>query len=138
MMEASLVVHVVHMYLEQWTQHLTTQMKNIKDAICSQLATPSTSAAIDPTSTLFADQMKYAKHIKPNECRMEAMKSKMESFLASLSDSEQEEGKGAKKETRKIERGKEAQEVHKKMCEKAIDNMDLLSKVDSYLEKLKK
>jgi len=40
--------------------------------------------------------MQYAKRISPNERRMEAVKRKMESeFLASSSNSEEEEGQGS-------------------------------------------
>ena len=88
--------------------------------------------------------MQYARRITPNERRVEAVKRKMESeFLASSSNSEEEEGQGSKKKkNRKIDVAKEAQEAHKKMCEKAMDTMDsvksILSKVDLYLDKAKK
>ena len=49
-------------------------------------------------------------------------------FLASSSGSDKEEGQGAKKKTRKMGLAKEAQEAHKKMCEKAKNTMDPLSK----------
>lgn len=145
-MEAGLPGHVVHMYLDQSTDRLTQRMKNIvRNALRSpQTATPSTSTAIDATSTLIANKMQYAKRISPNERRVEAVKRKMESeFLASSSNSEEEEGQGSKKKkNRKIDVAKEAQEAHKKMCEKAMDTMDsvktILSKVDLYLDKAKK
>ena len=88
--------------------------------------------------------MQYAKRITPNKCRVEAVKRKMESeFLASLSNSEEEEGQGSKKKkNRKIDVAKEAQEALKKMCEKAMDTIDfvrtILSKVDLYLDNAKK
>jgi len=66
--------------------------------------------------------MQYAKRISPNECRMEAVKRKMESeFLASSSNSEEEEGQGSKNKEKKtnIDVSKEAQEAHKTMCEKS-------------------
>ena len=107
-----------------------------------QTATPSTSTAMDATSTFIANKMQYAKRITPNESRVEAVKRKMESkFLASLSNSKEEECQGSKKKNKKIHVAKEAQEAHKKMCEKAMDTMDsvksILSKVDLYLDKMK-
>ena len=147
-MEAGLPGHVVQCtYLDQSTDRLTQRMKNIvRNALHSpQIATPSTSTAIDATSTLIANKMQYAKRITPNECRVEAGKRKMESeFLASSSNSEEEDGQGSKKKTknRKNDVAKEAQEAHKKMCEKAMDTMDsvksIVSKVDLYLDKAKK
>ena len=148
MREAGLPGHVVHMYLDQSTDRLTQRMKTIvRNALRSpQTTTQSTSTAIDATSTLIANKMQYAKRITPNERRMEAVKRKMENeFLASSSNSEEEEGQGSKKKkkkNRKIDVAKEAQEAHKKMCEKAMDTMDfvksILSKVDLYLDKAKK
>ena len=146
-MEAGLPGHVVHMYLDQSTDRLTQRMTTIvRNALRSpQAATPSTSTSIDETSTLIANKMQYAKKITPNERRMEAVKRKMDSeFLASSSNSEEEEGQGSKekKKKRTIDVAKEAQEAHKKMCEKAMDTMDsvksILSKVDLYLDKAKK
>ena len=110
-----------------------------------QAARPSTSTAIDETSTLITNKMQYAKRISPNERRMGAVKRKMESeFLASSSNSEEEEGQGSQNKEKKNSciKGVEAQEAHKKMCEKAMDTMDsvksILSKVDLYLDKAKK
>jgi len=59
-------------------------------------------------------------------------------FLASSSNSKEEEGQGSKnkRKKRKIDVSKEAQEAHKKMCEKSMGTMD--SKVDFYLDKAKK
>ena len=147
--EAGLPGHVVHMYLDQSTDRLIQRMTSIvRNALRSpQTTTQSTSTAIDTTSTLIANKMQYAKRITPNELRMEAVKRKMENvFLASSSSSEEEEGQGSKKKkkkkNRKIDVAKEAQEAHKKMCEKARDTMDsvksILSKVDLYLDKAKK
>ena len=119
--EAGLPGHVVHMYLDQSTDRLTQRMKTIiRNALRSpQTTTQSTSTAIDATSTLIANKMQYAKRITPNERRMEAVKRKMENeFLASSSNSDDEEGQGSKKKNRKIDVVKEAQEAHKKMCEK--------------------
>ena len=147
MREAGLPGHVVHMYLDQSTDRLTQRMKTIvRKALRSpQTTTQSTSTAINATSTLIANKMQYAKRITPNERRMEAVKRKMENeFLASSSNSEEEEGQGSKKKkkNRKIYVAKEAQEAHKKMCEKAKNTMDsvksILSKVDLYLDKAKK
>ena len=76
--------------------------------------------------------------------KTEAVKRKMENeFLASSSNSEEEEGQGSKKKKkRKIDVAKEAQEAHKKICDKAMDTMDsvksILLKVDLYLDKAKK
>ena len=143
--EAGLPEQVVHMYLEQSTERLTQRMKNIiKNALRSpQPATPSTSTAINETSYLIANKMRYAKRITPNERRMEAVKRKMESeLLVSSSNSEEEEDQGEKKKKRKMDLAKEAQEAHKKMCEKAMDTMDtvksILLKVDLHLDKGKK
>ena len=143
--EAGLPEHVVYMYLDQSTERLTQRMKKIiKNALRSpQPATPSTSTAIDETSNLIANKMRYAKRITPNERRMEAVKRKMESeFLVSSSNSEEEEAQGEKKNKRKMDLAKEAQEAHKKMCEKAMDTMDtvksILLKVDLQLDKAKK
>ena len=131
--EAGLPEHVVHMYLEQSTERLTQRMKNIiKNALRSlQPATPSTSTAINETSNLIANKMRYAKRITPNERRMEAVKKKMESeFLVSSSNSEEEEDQGEKKKKkRKMDLAKEAQEAHKKMCEKAMDTMDTVKSI---------
>ena len=78
-MEAGLPGHVVHTYLDQSTDRLTQRMKNIvRNALRSpQTATPSTSTAIDATSTLIANKMQYAKRISPNERRVEAVKRKL-------------------------------------------------------------
>ena len=146
MREAGLPEHVVHMYLDQSMDRLTQRMKTIvRKALRSpQTTTQSTSTAINATSTLIANKMQYAKRITPTERRMEAVKRKMENeFLASSSNSEEEEGQGSKKKkNRKIYVAKEAQEAHKKMCEKAKNTMDsvksILSKVDLYLDKAKK
>ena len=146
MREAGLPEHVVHMYLDQSMDRLTQRMKTIvRKALRSpQTTTQSTSTAINATSTLIANKMQYAKRITPTEHRMEAVERKMENeFLASSSNSEEEEGQGSKKKkNRKIYVAKEAQEAHKKMCEKAMDTMDsvksILSKVDLYLDKAKK
>ena len=148
MREAGLPGHVVHMYLDQSTDRLTQRMKTIvRKALRSpQTTKQSTSTAIDATSTLITNKMQYVKRITPNERRMEVVKRKMENeFLASSSNSEEEEGQGSKKKkkkNRKIDVAKEAQEAHKKMCEKAKNTMDsvksILSKVDLYLDKAKK
>jgi len=78
--KAGLQEHLIDMYLEQSTERLNQRMKNIiKNALRSpQAATPSTSMAIDATTTLIANKMRYAKRVAPNECRMEAVKRKSE------------------------------------------------------------
>ena len=134
----------MHIYLDQFMDRLTQRAKIIiRNALWSpKAATRSTSMAINATSNLIANLMRYAKKITPNERGMEAVKRKIESeFLASSSNSKEEEGQGAtKKKKRKIDVAKKAQEAHKKTCEKAMDILDpvesILSKVDLHLDKV--
>ena len=84
----------------------------------------SSATPIDATSKVIANKMQYAKRITPNERRMKTVKRKMESeFLASSSNSEDEEGQGATKKE-KLMWQRRLTEAHKKMCEKATDTMD--------------
>jgi len=63
-------------------------------------------------------------------------------LVASSLDSSEEENGRHKEEKRKIDRAKEAQLAHQKMCQKAMDTMnnvnDFLAKVNTYLDKAKK
>ena len=59
----------------------------------------------------------------------------------SLDSTEEENGKQEEKK-RKIDHAKESQLAHQKMCQKAMDTKnnvnDLLTKVNTYLDKFKK
>ena len=59
----------------------------------------------------------------------------------SLDSTEEENGKQEEKK-RKIDHAKESQLAHQKMCQKAMETMnnvnDLLTKVNTYLDKSKK
>jgi len=61
-----------------------------------------------------------------------------ELVASSLDSSEEENGRYEEKKW-KIDRAKEAQLAHQKMCQKAMDTMnnvnDLLTKVNTYLDK---
>ena len=143
--EAGLPDHVVRMFLEQSADRLTGRMRNIiKNALRSaQPATqPTTSTGLDETPALIGRQTKYSTLMTPRKRKAEAVKGKLENELVdvSLDSSEEENGKQEKK--RKIDHAREAQLAHQKMCQKAMDTMnnvnDLLTKVNTYLDKSKK
>jgi len=79
----------------------------------------------------------------PCQRKAEAVKRKLDNELvaSSLDSSEEENGRYDEKK-RKIDRAKEAQLAHQKMCQNAMDTMnnvnDLLTKVNTYLDKAKK
>ena len=144
--EAGLPDHVVRMYLEQSADRLTGRMRNIiKNALRSaQAATqPTTSTGLDETPALIGRQTKYSTLMTPRQRKAEAVKRKLDNELVELSlDSSEEENGKQEEKKRKIDHAKEAQLAHQKMCQKAIDTMknvnDLLTKVNTYLDKSKK
>ena len=144
--EAGLPDHVVRMYLEQSTDRLTGRMRIIiKNALRSpQPATqPVPSTGLDETPALIARQTKYSKLMTPSQRKEEAVKRQLDNELvASSLDSSGEENGRYEEKKRKIDRAKEAQLAHQKMCQKAMDTMnnvnDLLTKVKTYLDKTKK
>ena len=79
----------------------------------------------------------------PSHRKVEAFKRKLDNALvaSSLDSSEEENGRQEEKK-RKIDHAREAQLAHHKMCKKAMDTMnnvnDLLTNVDTYLDKSKK
>jgi len=79
----------------------------------------------------------------PSQRKAEAVKRKLHNELvaSSLNSSEEENGRHEEKE-RKIDHATEAQLTHQKICQKAMDTMnnvnDLLTKVNTYLDKAKK
>ena len=134
--------HVVRMYLEQSAERLTGRMRNIiKNALRSAqpAAQPTTSTGLDETPALIGRQTKYSTLMTPRQRKAEAVKSKLDNELVDLSQdsSEKENGKPEEKKG-EIDHAKESS----KMCQKAMDTMnnvnDLLTKVNTYLDKSKK
>ena len=79
----------------------------------------------------------------PCQRKTEAVKRKLDNELvtSSLDSSEKENGRYEEKK-RKIDRAKEAQLAHQKMCQKVMDTLnnvnDLRTKVNTCLDKAKK
>ena len=130
------------MYREQSAECLTGRMRNIiKNALRSAqpAAQPTTSTGLDETPALIGRQTKYSTLMTPRQRKAEAVKSKLVNELVDLSQdsSEKENGKPEEKKG-EIDHAKESS----KMCQKAMDTMnnvnDLLTKVNSYLDKSKK
>ena len=143
--EAGLPDHVVRMHLEQSADRLTGRMRNIiKNALRSaQPATqPTTSTGLDETPALIGRQTKYSTLVTPRQRKAEAVKRKLDNELADLSLDSSEEENGKQEKKRKIDHAREGQLAHRKMCQKAMDTMnnvnDLLTKVNTYLDKSKK
>jgi len=146
--EAALPDHVVQLYLDGKETRLIVRMKNIiKQALCSSQSSSVSSvskpihADTGSSAVLVHNQMKYAQKKTPTQRKQEAVQSKIRHSFVSLSsesesDSEVEE-KGKRK--RKSDHAKEAQQMHKKMCERAMETMDkvadLLNKVDKQIDK---
>ena len=137
--------HVVRMFLEQSADRLTGRMRNIiKNALRSaQPATqPTTSTGLDETPALIGRQTKYSKLMTPRQRKAEAVKRKLDNELVDLSLDSSEEENGKQEKKRKIDHAREAQLAHQKMCQKAMETMnnvnDLLTKVNTYLDKSKK
>ena len=143
--EAGLPVYVVRMYLEQSTDGLTERKRNIiKNALRpAQPATqPRTSTGLAEMPGLIARQTKYSTLMTPSQRKVEAVKRKLDNELVTSSMDSSEEENGRQEEKRKIDHAKEAQLAHHKMCKKAMETMnngnDLLTKVDTHLDKTKK
>ena len=134
--ESGLPDHV-RMYLEQSTDRLMGRMRNI-----IKKALQSTQPATEPTMSTGLGETP-ATLMTPSQRKSEAVKMKLDNelFASSLDSSKEENGRQEEKK-RKIDRTKEAQLAHQKMCKKAMDTMnnvnDLLAKVNTYLDKSKK
>ena len=78
----------------------------------------------------------------PRQRKAEAVKRKLDNELVDLSLDSSEEENGKQEKKRKIDHAKESQLAHQKMCQKAMDTTnnvnDLLTKVNTYLDKSKK
>lgn len=140
--EAGLPAHVVNLYVSESDQFLTTRMRNIVRKFLL-LSSDNQQAKTESQEILLDNLTMYSKVMEPEQRRKTAaVKEKMGSFLDSSDDSSSgSERESVRKRQRKVDSGKEAQNAHTKMCEKAMDTMEnvnkLLSKVDSYLSKNK-
>ncbi|KAK3741863.1 hypothetical protein QZH41_003432 [Actinostola sp. cb2023] len=127
--DSGLPQRVMQFYFESKEKQLVTRMKSI----IKQALQPSAQSDPKPQSKpievegtgLVKAQMKYAKKKTPKERRRDALKNKIECDFVGSSDpdeSEQELARSPKKSKKK--KAAEAQDAHKKMCEKAIETMD--------------
>ena len=137
--DADLPPHATNLYLDQSSERLQTRMSRIvKEALQQPSTAPpvaSTSQAADPP-LLIANQMRYAKKQTPENRKRDAVKRKLHDEFAYDSSSDEDEDMTGKRKGKSV--AEEAQEAHKKMCEKAMKTMDsvnvLMANVNNYLK----
>lgn len=130
---------VVQIYLESPDSRVTTRIKNIVKQAIQSASCLSESKGIDEVSIAVNQQMKYAEKRSPTQRKNDAVRDKLRKEFNSDSESDSDTTKKPAKK-RKLDKNKEAQEAHTKMCEKAMETMDrvncVLDKVEKNLDKI--